>query len=517
MNSVMRILLRLKAAYSINTVLYALRRIPGLKKLLTVDWYKKKWLKRLMIVLSAIWEMLKFLLIHLSYFAVLMAAALKIFNSVEPVSSFLTMYLALSAVGLITNSLVIQGSKEKYYAVVLMRMNAVRFAESDLIVSSLLFLTGQWLSFFLLFFILDLPLYLKVLLPLGVWGLKLLYLNLYLSYYRRHKESWKAGWPVMIFTFVMTAAPMILLLAGIGIPVSAAGWIAGFGIAAGLLSLVPIKRFPYYPQMLKQMFSEVALLRLDVVTRRQNDKLISEDNRIESRKQGLEYLNELFVKRHRKVLWKPALIMTGIVAVLLAGLTVVLLFVPKARPGYLEFAESHIAVFTMVAYLMNRGTAFTKALFDNCDHSLLAYSSYRKRENLLKLFRIRLKDLIKVNLLPTGILGVGCALLYLFFAGGKSLTVAAALVLTVPLLSIFFSIHYMMLYYVLQPFTEGSMRAGGLYSLILMITYWPCYATTSLEIKTTLFSAGVTVFVVVYFMISMILVYRMAPKKFRIH
>ncbi len=41
-----------------------------------------------------------------------------------------------------------------------------------------------------------------------------------------------------------------------------------------------------------------------------NEKNISADTSITSRKKGFEFLNDLFVKRHRKILWKSALRIT---------------------------------------------------------------------------------------------------------------------------------------------------------------------------------------------------------------
>lgn len=66
-------------------------------------------------------------------------------------------------------------------------------------------------------------------------------------------------------------------------------------------------------------------------------------------------------------------------------------------------------------YAINRGTGFTKALFMNCDHSLLTYSFYKQPKFILKLFQIRLREIIKVNLLPALVIGRGSANFALYF------------------------------------------------------------------------------------------------------
>ena len=61
--------------------------------------------------------------------------------------------------------------------------------------------------------------------------------------------------------------------------------------------------------------------------------------------------------------------------------------------------QYRIPVFLFVMYLVNRGTTFTQALFINCDHSMLTYAFYKKPGTILKLFWIRLRELVKINLL----------------------------------------------------------------------------------------------------------------------
>ena len=53
----------------------------------------------------------------------------------------------------------------------------------------------------------------------------------------------------------------------------------------------------------------------------------------------------------------------------------------------------------------------------NCDHSLLTYSFFKQPSLVLRLFRIRLRELVKVNLLPALVIGAGLAGL-LFASGG---------------------------------------------------------------------------------------------------
>ena len=76
--------------------------------------------------------------------------------------------------------------------------------------------------------------------------------------------------------------------------------------------------------------------------------------------------------------------------------------------------------FVFIMYAINRGTGFTQALFMNCDHSLLTYSFYKRPAFVLRLFSIRLREIIKVNLLPAAVIGGGLALLLLVTGGQRA-------------------------------------------------------------------------------------------------
>ena len=73
--------------------------------------------------------------------------------------------------------------------------------------------------------------------------------------------------------------------------------------------------------------------------------------------------------------------------------------------------------FVFIMYAINRGTNFTQALFMNCDHSLLTYSFYKQPSFILRLFQIRLREIMKINAVPALVIGIGLALI-LFATGG---------------------------------------------------------------------------------------------------
>ena len=165
---------------------------------------------------------------------------------------------------------------------------------------------------------------------------------------------------------------------------------------------------------------------------------------------------------------------------------------------------------------INRGTNFTQALFMNCDHSLLTYSFYKQPAFILKLFRIRLREIMKVNAVPAFVIGGGLALV-LFVTGGTDDSLDyVVLVVSILCMSMFFSIHYLMIYYLLQPYNAGTEMKSGTYRIVLILTYVICFAMMQVRMPIMVFGAMTIAFCVIYGIIASVLVYRLAPRTFRI-
>ncbi|MCR4793739.1 MAG: hypothetical protein K5898_00890 [Ruminococcus sp.] len=135
----------------------------------------------------------------------------------------------------------------------------------------------------------------------------------------------------------------------------------------------------------------------------------------------------------------------------------------------------------------------------------------------MNLFRIRLREIIKVNLLPAAVGGIGISAL-LFFSGGTDNPVTYGVIfVSMCALSVFFSVHYLTIYYLLQPYNAGTEIKNGTYRIITTVTYLVCYWMIYVEVPALLFGALTIVFCVLYIAVACLLVYKFAPKTFRIH
>ena len=289
-------------------------------------------------------------------------------------------------------------------------------------------------------------------------------------------------------------------------------------LPAGIWGLRQMARFPYYREINRELLSQVTS-QTDTVkkaAKTASEKTISTDASITSRKQGFEYLNELFIKRHRTILWRSTLRIAALCALLCCGILVLMTVQPGTKADINEMVMTWLPYFAFIMYLINRGTGFTKALFMNCDHSLLTYSFFKRSDFVLKLFQIRLREIMKINAVPALVIGVGLCLILYASGGTKNSMNYVVLLVSIPAMSLFFSIHYLTAYYLLQPYTVGTEMKSGTYRIVMILTYVVCYAMMNLRLPTLVFGAACIAFCVVYSIVACVLVYKFAPKTFRL-
>ena len=279
-------------------------------------------------------------------------------------------------------------------------------------------------------------------------------------------------------------------------------------------------------------------------------KKIKADGSFKSDKKGFEYLNALFVKRHSKMLIMKPLAFSVIMLAILAFIiylfiavyyedngadacrnmvmnNLVNLFTFKGFNDPLVNLEDSsfqffrwCASFQLFALLVPISMAensfkCTQAMYINCDNSLMTFSFFKKREMIMKLFDIRFKQLLKINLPPAFVSAIAVNLV-LFATGGQdypfqylvTFIIAAAMTVT-------YSMSWLSLYYLFQPFTTTVTVKSGAYAaartvfsiVVAIVMFIPAHS---------LIVFGVTVvFAVLFVIIMRTLVSQKAPKTWR--
>ena len=107
--------------------------------------------------------------------------------------------------------------------------------------------------------------------------------------------------------------------------------------------------------------------------------------------------------------------------------------------------------------------------------------------------------------------------LLLFASGGADSPLDyGILFVSVVSMSIFFSVHYLTLYYLLQPYNAGTELKSGTYKVITVVTYLVSWTMIQVKLPILVFGLLMIAFCVIYCIVASFLVYRFAPKTFRL-
>ena len=509
---------RVKNAYIVNELIYNISRIPLIGKLIPNKFYKYKLFKIISIIISIIYNIIKifgFKLLYIYCFLVLP------FNNVS-YFALIQAFLFLAILGSFINTEIFNPTKDKYYMLILMKMDA----KSHTIGAFLYFICGIFIGELVALILLtSIPWYYSLLLVILTIMLKFIAINFY--FYRMKKsgkvinenkpESWLL-YSLLIIIFLGLAYGLPYL--NIIIPKFILWIFASIIFILGLISIKSIIAYPNYAKLYKKLLNKDNLF-LDNSTVQRNAQIstnlkqISVDTSITSEKSGFQYFHDLFVKRHSKILLKSAKKTTTGILIIGIILIILLYIFPEFKSNANKIILNYLPFVLFLMYFINTGKSVTNAMFMNCDHSMLSYRFFRQPQTLLSLFRERLKTLILLNLLPALMLSLMISLI-LFVSGGASLITYAVIFFSILSMSIFFSVHNLVLYYLLQPYNIGMEMKSASFTIASLITYWVCYYISDIEVSSLTFGIIMIAFAIIYSLISLILVYKLAPKTFRL-
>ena len=241
------------------------------------------------------------------------------------------------------------------------------------------------------------------------------------------------------------------------------------------------------------------------------------DSRKFARLHGYRYLNAVFFERHKRLLVRPVLIRLAVIGAVFAMAALLLLLAPEVGREAAGKIPTLLPVMVFVLYALTSVSDRTcRALFHNCDAALLRQGFYRKPSAILANFRIRLGYMLGPNLLLGGAVAAACVGLAVL--GGLSWPLAdiVPFVLSLLLLGAFFSVHYLFLYYVFQPYTSDMTVKNPFYSLIKGVVYALCLVCLNMDAAPAQFSLIVLAATAAYIGVALVLIRRFAPKSFRI-
>ena len=426
---------QIQKAAAVNRFIYRLQHLPLVGKKVPSSLYRASEIKSLFTVLALIASVVGGLLKKAIYVAALLYFPARLAGDLLfpgetalPGSAVFWLFACFNLLaGSFVNSTVLEVNEDKYVLLNLMRADARVYCLQQMALKlgrdTLYFLPALWGGLCLLG---KLPFWPIVSLLIELAAFRLIGEAAGLWLY--DKKQFNIGHNGKVWLWILAGslpAAAVLIWLCRDIP---AVWTVGThpltACAAVLFSLPALRyllRFPRYTYVARSTVTYAVVVqgRLAVEEMGKSGSAVDEKSfsseSLRSHKfehlKGYEYLNALFFarnKRQYRLLWRIKMIMIGSLSVV-ACVAVLFFFKDK------ELSLSGIMPgLVFILYLMCSGQRVCKSLFFNCDICLLKYGFYRQGDALLQNFRIRLRRLVWMDMLPAlllcaGIVALCCA------------------------------------------------------------------------------------------------------------
>ena len=518
MLNILKMSLKIDTMYAINSFIYTLKKLPIFKDLFVCNGiYKSKKAKSIIGFLGVLLSSIRIVLSKVLYIFIIYLIAN--FISKDGTNSiFIHIYFFLTILGIYINNKLLSTSTKKYFSIVLFNMDAKKYLKTDL-------LFNTTISFIINFITIYILIGFKYGVILSLFSLlsRLIGEAISIKYYKKHNylaiSNMTIYWPILIGLLLVGALPFINII----ISFKYILLVTILFIPLAIISYIYINSVKDYKLIYKKLNTinkvmndeeEKIYNRQSFVEVKDKDKYISSDKL--KNKKGYDLFNTIFFERHREILLRSA----KNYSMIALGLIVVFIYLVctdnNISVNVNKFILNRISWFVLIMYFINRGAIITQAMFYNCDHSMLTFNFYRDPKVILSLFKKRLEILTKINLIPASVMAIGVVILLYLTGGSSNIITYVSVPIFILSLSIFFSTHYLVLYYLLQPYNKYMKIKSISYSIATSLTYLFSYYITKLVVPSVLFTVFGVIFSILYVSISLLLVYKFAPRTFRI-
>lgn len=529
--------MEIRGASGANRVLYYFGRLPVLGKLINDSIYSRRALKKtftaVAIILRIIWGFLS----KFAYLGLIVYTPILLTNKELPVSEQYDLYLYVLVllsfvVGAVSNAFILEPKRDKYICVKLMRLPADKYMHATLSLRGVTFFIYFTPSMMLFTGLLEAPLWQGLLLSLllTLWRTVCEALHLLLFDKQEIVLVKKTGWvwSVIGAGYLLAFAPLYLGKAWLDMDAVLFSLPLSLTIAAlGVIGAVYIAKYPGYrnavdavtkmDEPLLDMGRMMKEARVKEVQTKE-EEFSSDQLRGDqfSGKSGYAYLNSIFFSRHKRFLIQPIQRRLVIIGVLFAAGLLMLLTAPETFSKLAGYLIEGLPVFVILMNFTSIGERVCKAMFYNCDLSLLRYGFYREQSAILSNFRTRLLRITGLNLIPAAAICLGANLLILFSGNGWGMTGVMAFSVTILGLSLFFSVHHLFMYYIFQPYSTELNVKNPFFIIVNSVVFGVGGACMQIKSTPAHFAMVVVLAAAVYVLLALILVYRYSARTFRV-
>lgn len=522
-------IMKVETSIFINGLLYFLKKLPILKSLLKTTNYSfmavKEFIGYVALLYNLIWSSLKGILLPLIFISV-PQLILGEGQERNPMILILFFYLLQR---LLSSSL-LELSNQKFIMVKELRMNPRDYSHAFLLKKELFKFLGRTLAFLILGGALGMNLSSALIISLSATMMAMVSEALHLFIFSRKSFVLEEHSFIHVFLYLVvygSAYGLFYLLPGF----DARGILLhplflGILLTAAFFAVRYIRGFQGFSEALRRSTSAEKMDKLknamaearysDVKMKDKDFDMKDIDLDGHREKEGFAYLNALYFDRHRRFYRKPVMVKTGIILVAFAGIFILNIFLDEdILSGLSTGIAGHYTSFIFLMYMLCNSNRETKAMFFNCDLSMMRYGFYRQPKALLRMFTLRLRRIVAGNLIPTMTLILGL-LLVTAFSGERDFGGILPVLAMLLALSFFFSIHYIFMYYIFQPYTSSMEVKSPIFNIINGAVYMISYMALQIDAPASGFLPVIILFSGVYALGAVAMVYRMAPKTFRV-
>jgi hypothetical protein len=518
----------------INFLIYYFKRLPLIGKILKDTVYKQLKLKKIIAILVLIIKAARGFTGPIAYVGLAIYLPIfffyKDFSIEDKYSVFSYMIFIMSFLfGGIMNSNIMISSKEKFICVKLLKMKARAYG------LSMIFSQNLWS------FICFLPTFIVVNLIFGktaFHGIIIVVLIIMFKFFgeafhmfvfqKKNLILYKKYSFIIVYSLLILIVAYVPLFFKLVIPMDKFlfnPFVILSIIILGIISIRYILNYKLYYKAFNQvnklgdlLKDEYALNEAEFADVEINEKEFSNlelNSQRFNKKEGYEYLNAIFFNRHKKLLYKPMYIQLIIIGIIfLLGVTSVFIF-PNAMEKIIDDMYKAIPGFLLIMYFISNSRRITKAMFYNCDISLLRHGFYRDRKVILKNFKVRLLKVAFINFIPAVAIGASIGIIVAIGNAEKIVSILP-MIFMILILSLFFSVHDLFLYYIMQPYTTELNIKNPYFRIANGVVFWICYLSSKIKTPPAYFVVIVLTITIVYIIVALYSVYKFAPKTFKV-
>lgn len=482
----------------LNSRLFQLRKLGFIK-----DNEISSFTKNIAIFSGVFINVIRNLLLNIFYFFSLYLI-IEVINKKFNSNIFVLFYIFLTIFGSLINSKALRTSNTKYHLVVLLNMNTKSYTLSDIFSNVIISFIFHFIALLILKTKLGLGTYFIISLTLFMAFTKVIGEVFNILYFKRFKNSFLNN------TILYFSIFGLLILVGVLLSI--------FRCYISLNTLV-------YTDLILMVFSIISsiyLIRINdykyLYTRLINitkytdtdDTLIplrNDSYDINSFKDPISFINIIFFKRYSNIILSPIYRNTIIISVILGFLICFSLYDLRIGVYIVNYIIKYFMVIYVFIYLLNKTSLITKIMFNSCDKHFNSYSFYNDKSFCHKLYSKRLKSLILINLLPVFAFS---SLVFIFLVLTTSMSILTLILMFISfnLLSIFFTTHFLSMYYLFKPYDKDSRVVDLRYQVINSILVLSLFFMLRLKINFNLLFVLTICFCTIYVFALLFVIYK---------